>query len=142
MEPDKSDNKQLTRREVVSHRNDIIEYLIDQEISDFGRRSFDDMAKYIKSHVHYDWPSDRTKELADIYFVRNVIAHYSGFIRDSQQSRVPPGISVVEKQLRIEREYLQQCSSTVRSAVDEFHGYVQKRWCAEPAITLDVPPAD
>ena len=126
----KSD-KQITYDEIVDHRYDIIDYLIDREISDVGRRSFADMRRYIKRHVHYEWPASRTEALDDIYFLRNIIAHNSGVIRSSQKSLVPCEIPVVGHELRIPIEFLQRGASSVKCAVDEIHDHFKGKWFGE-----------
>ena len=73
----KSD-KQVSYAELVENNNNIIAYLIDRHIADFGRFSFVDMTSYIKKHLKFAWPVSRAKELADIYFLRNVIVHNAG----------------------------------------------------------------
>src|SRR5208337_124746 len=77
--------KQVTYRELIEHRLSPVEYLIEREIEYFGRLSLEAMVKFVKGRIKYDFNADELCSLREVYFLRNVIAHNSGFVRPSQQ---------------------------------------------------------
>jgi hypothetical protein len=123
----KSD-RSMTIRQVVQRREDIIEFLIDQEIAHIGGLTLSELLKYIKSKVLYDFPEERQAMLRELYLVRNILAHNSGFVRYGQRDLVPSQIPVVKEQMQIPQSYLSSSVESVELAVDEIEKYVLRRW--------------
>jgi hypothetical protein len=99
-------DKQFSARELLENSRSVIDHLIEREITDFGHFSLDGMAKYVKSRLKYDFHSEEMSLLQGLYFLRNIAAHNSGFIRTSQRNVLPTGVAVYQDQIEIPKAYL------------------------------------
>jgi hypothetical protein len=115
-----SSERQFAASEVVLARDNIVDYLISNEIADIGRRSFSDMQSYLRRRVQYQFSSSDAQELVDLYFIRNVVSHSAGFIREDQVSSVPDGVDIVGRELRVSQKYLEEKIATIDRAASAF----------------------
>jgi hypothetical protein len=135
-------DKQVTYRDLIDNNISIPSYLIERELTDFGRLSLTDMKKYIKGRIKYDFNEDEIIVLNETYFLRNVAAHNSGFIRPNQQSLVPDAIGVRNNQIEISREYLEAKIVSIEAIVERMDAYVIDRWNvakSTDALFEDIP---
>jgi hypothetical protein len=84
-----SSEKKVTFAEIISSGENLIGYLVAKEIDDVGRKNFGDLQSYLGSKIKLQFSNKYVKALYDAYFLRNVIAHSAGFLRDDQLELVP-----------------------------------------------------
>jgi hypothetical protein len=121
-------DRSLTIKDVVRARDDIISFLIDQEMAHLGALSLADIFKYLKNKVMFDFPEQRRSELIELYFLRNVFAHNTGFVRPGQTHLVPSEIEVIDGEIKIPHSYLLSAAERVEASVDDLERYILKRW--------------
>jgi hypothetical protein len=127
--PDRlASDRSLTIKQVVEARDDVIGFLIDQEIAHLGALHLADVFRYLKSKVLFDFSETRRSELMELYFLRNVFAHNTGFVRAGQTHLVPSEIEVIDDQIKIPHSYLLSAVERVEASVDELERYILKRW--------------
>jgi hypothetical protein len=135
-------DKQVTYRELVAHSTAIGSYLIEREISDFGRLSLAEMIRYIKARIKYDFSEEEIAIFQETYFLRNVAAHNSGFVRSNQLTLIPAAIGIHNNQIDIPLEYLESKIASIEAAVERMDSYVIERWSvpkSQDALFDDLP---
>lgn len=63
-----SSEKVITFSDVISSRENIVEYLVAREIDDVGRRSFKDLQSYLKSKIKVEIGSEYVSTMNGIYY--------------------------------------------------------------------------
>jgi hypothetical protein len=121
-------DKQVSVREVVLRGADIVDYLIDKEVDDFGHLSLKDMIKYTKSRLKFNFEAEEFTLITDLYFLRNVAAHNSGYIRASQRPLLPKGINIYNDQIEISITYLTSAFLGMVALVKRTDSYLLTRW--------------
>jgi hypothetical protein len=121
-------DKQITVKDLLNRPGEINDYLIEREISDFGHSSLEGMMKYVKSRLHFEFDANERSLLKDLYFLRNVAAHNSGYIRASQQQLLPVDINVYNNQIEISAKYLESAFAGLHAAVTRADSYLIGRW--------------
>jgi hypothetical protein len=86
------------------------------------------MTKYIKSRLKYDFHSDEIALLQKLYFLRNIAAHNSGFIRPSQRSFLPAEVAIHEDQIEIPKDYLDDAIGRTIAVVRRMDRYLVDNW--------------
>jgi hypothetical protein len=129
-----SSEKKVTFAEIISSGENLIGYLVAKEIDDVGRKNFGDLQSYLGSKIKLQFSNKYVKALYDAYFLRNVIAHSAGFLRDDQLELVPKGVDTEGSELRIGREYLNSLIKSIREAVLEFDDSVRAKFAPPGAV--------
>jgi hypothetical protein len=98
--------------------------------------------KYFKNRIKYDFSKEEKIILNEIYFLRNVIAHNSGFVRTTQRDRLPSSVAVENNEIQLSRSYLESRIDFVEKIVDRMDTYVIERWRVPKSIesfSSDIP---
>lgn len=119
--------RQLKVVDVVKARNDIVAYVVSGEIDEVGRRSFNELQKYLGARFKLCFGAGHADEMNGFYFVRNVISHTGGTIRTDQLSQVPDNVAVSGDELRISADYVKGMIDTLKSAVTWFDAKLSER---------------
>lgn len=122
-----SPDKKLTVSEILSARENLLDYLVAREVDDIGRKSFNDLQLYLKSKIHFQFSNIYANHMHDLYFLRNVIAHSAGFLRIDQIDQVPEGVNIDGKELRISQDYLTNSIECIEKAAEQLHLELTKR---------------
>jgi hypothetical protein len=131
-----SSEKKVTVSEVVGSSENIIAYLVAKEIDDIGRKNFTDLQSYLKSKIKLQFSNKHVEALHGAYFLRNVIAHAAGFLRDEQLGLVPKGVDTEGSELRISQEYLNNLINCIREPVLKFDRNVRTKFSPTERVTL------
>jgi hypothetical protein len=123
-----STERQISYREIVANNSSPIDFLIEREVTDFGRLSLTEMIKYVKNRLKFDFQDTELVVLKELYFLRNVAAHNSGFVRASQQAQIPVEISITNNQIQIPLSFLEEKMTVMEAAVDRMDKYIMARW--------------
>jgi hypothetical protein len=120
--------RQLSYRDIIEHQASPINYLIEREVNDFGHLSLAAMLRYINSRIKYSFSESQVAALQDLYLLRNIIAHNSGFVRPSQRQLIPKEVSIKDNQIEVSLEYLKIKMGDVEFALNAMDTYVIQRW--------------
>jgi hypothetical protein len=120
--------KTLTYRDVIEHKDSPVELLIEREVTDFGHLSLEQMLKYITHRLKFTFSEIDLVSLKQLYFLRNIIAHNSGFVRKTQESLVPEGVRIKDNQVDISLQYLRDHMTNLELAIKRMDTYIMQRW--------------
>lgn len=121
-------DKLVSIRELVEHSGTVTDFLIEKELDAFGHLSLDKMINYIKGRLKYDFSGPELALLKELYLLRNIAAHNSGFIRPSQQSLLPTLIKVHQNQIEIPEKYLKEAIQKTTAIVKRMDTYMVRKW--------------
>ncbi|NWB41628.1 hypothetical protein HX815_15050 [Pseudomonas sp. E6002] len=94
--------------DIITHRNNIIPHLIERQVEAIGHFKIDDLLSYINKKINVTLEPADSKHIKDLYTIRNIIAHKSGLVRESQIKKIPAGVKVIGGELRISEAYLKK----------------------------------
>jgi hypothetical protein len=109
--------KPISISSVVANADQIIDYLVSQEIESVGRKSFSDLDAYLKSRLRVQVGNKFKTKMEGAYWVRNVVAHTAGYVRPEQASLCPTGVGVFNRQLHVSTEYVRDIADCLKGAV-------------------------
>ncbi len=121
-------DKQLSVRELIERSGGIADYLIEREVNDFGHLSLEGMFQYLKTRLKFNFQDQEIALLKELYFLRNIAAHNSGFIRISQRPMISDEIEIYHNQIEIPLNYLKRGLFEVFSLVRRADAYIVERW--------------
>jgi hypothetical protein len=121
-------DKTVTYRDLVEHKDSPIELLIEREVSDFGHLPLEQMLKYITLRLKFTFSETELAVLKEVYFLRNIIAHNSGFVRKSQEALLPDGIGIKRNQVDIPLQYLHDRTTGLAAGIEKMDSYIMQRW--------------
>jgi hypothetical protein len=101
----KSENA-LTSEDAISHRESLIDFLIEQQLIRLGKLRFGDTLKYLRDRLGVALPEAQEERLRRYYILRNVVAHNTGLVAPSLNRSLPAGIRLQEGEVRIGRSFL------------------------------------
>ncbi|MCF6260714.1 MAG: hypothetical protein L3J98_11245 [Gammaproteobacteria bacterium] len=121
-------NEVMLIKDVVSNRASIIEYLVERQVEAIGHFSVDELISYYKKKVNYSASAAQSKKMKDYYFVRNVIAHKSGIIRESQRSKLPAGVKVIKDEIQISEVFLRRTIKDMKNFVKNIEMTIEEKF--------------
>lgn len=115
----KSTDDTLTFEEAIEHRDDIVNFVIERQLDKIGHFRLPEMLKHLRSKIKLDFSPQRQKQLAELYLVRNIVAHNMGIVQKSSLSKIPSSIKVTNGQIRVTKAFLEDMLVIVhKSGID------------------------
>jgi hypothetical protein len=111
-------------RDVVDHRTDVVDLLIERQIDRMGHFTLQEMFKYLDDRINFRFSSPRQKRLSEFHLVRNIVAHNTGIVRSDLEARIPKSIRVVDNELRITKQFLQKMLNAIEKSVASIEKHV------------------
>lgn len=125
-------NEVITLNDVVSNRSSIVEMLVEKQVETIGHFKIDDLLKYYKKKVNYSPTPLQTRKIRDYYFVRNVIAHKSGILRESQRGKLPSGVKVSSDEIQLSEAFLKRAIKDIEKIVKDIELVIEDKFFKKP----------
>lgn len=122
-----SSDKKISYADVLNSMNNIVELLVAKEIDEIGHLGFEKLQIYLKSKVMVQFSGRRSGKMAEIYLLRNILAHAAGKVRPDQLPIVPQNV-LVKNEIQISKEYLKDALDCLSEAVLQFNNAVAKKY--------------
>lgn len=111
----KSENA-LTYEDAISHRESLVDFLIEQQLIRLGKLRFGDTLKYLRDRLGVALPERQQERLRRYYVLRNVVAHNTGLVAPSLNRSLPAAVRVQAGEVRIGRSVLRSMLRHTRQA--------------------------
>lgn len=123
--------EQLSVKDVVEHRDDVLSFLIERQLEGIGRLNLNDLLAYWDKRLNIKTPELHRKRLALYYLLRNLIAHKTGRVRPLQRAQLPAGLNVVRDEVRVSKTFLLDMLAHVETAVTHLERRVASKFYAK-----------
>lgn len=120
--------EQILIENVISNREHIVEYLVERQVESIGHFKITELLEYLKAKLNFAPSTQTAKKLKDYYFIRNVIAHKSGIVRESQVNKLPQGVKCIEDELQISEAFLKSMIKNIEAVVTAIERNVDEKF--------------
>ncbi|MNZ40213.1 hypothetical protein D3C78_577250 [compost metagenome] len=117
--------------DIISNKENIVNYLVERQIETIGHFKVEDLISYLKKKINFTLTPTETKNIKEVYFIRNIIAHKSGIVRMSQISKLPKGIKVKSNELEIPIAYLKKVIKLIKKVSKSIEETVEDKFYKE-----------
>lgn len=117
--------------DIISNKENIVDYLVERQIEAIGHFKVEDLISYLKKKINFALTPSETKKIKEVYLIRNIIAHKSGIVRESQISKIPKGIKVKASEIEISMTYLKKVIQLIERVSKSIEETVEVKFFAK-----------
>ncbi|MFB0845746.1 hypothetical protein [Paenibacillus oleatilyticus] len=119
-------NETVKYDELLSNLDNPIKLLIGKELAKIGHFKLKELLNYLDSKLNVKMDNSIVEKLHEIYLVRNIIAHNTGFVRDEFLQSIPTNIKTIDNEIIVTEEYFEEAIVHIRDAVELIEAKVKK----------------
>lgn len=119
---------QISYDDVIDNKDNILLYLMDQELEKINHFNVDKHLNYLESKLNFSISDSDTKKLQDLYLLRNIIAHNTGVVQTRYKSRIPSSIKIKKGELLIDLEYLKSEMTLINKIVMKLDKHIVQKF--------------
>lgn len=120
----------ITCKEAIENRSNIASYLIETEVRKLSFRSFSKINAYLKKNFQCELKPNLVKWIEDIYFIRNIIAHANGRMKDNQVPLLSEHAKVENKHILIEDGFADKMLAALLVSAIQVDRHLHQRYLA------------
>ena len=118
----------LTYEDAITHRDSLVDLLIQKQLIRLGRLSFGDNLKYLRARLGVMLSERQQERLRRYYVLRNVVAHNTGLVAPPLTRSLPARVRVQAGEVRIGRSFLRSMLRHTRHAARTIERQVMRKF--------------
>lgn len=134
-------DQQVTFRDIIERRDDPLKLLIERELNRLGHFALDDWLQYLDDKLNVCFDVQEREQLAQLYLVRNIIAHNTGLIRPDLRDKLPITITVRDNEIRVTKAFLLGMLDTIKTAEYQIETQVVSKFFGNKRTPAESPNA-
>jgi len=134
-------DQEVTFRDIIERRGDPVNLLIERELDRVGHFTLDEWLKYLNDKINVCLDAPEKRQLAELYLIRNIIAHSTGLIRADLRDKLPSTISVRGNEIRVTKAFLLGMLDTIEGTERRIEAQVVSKFFRKKRTPAESPNA-